>query len=112
MMKIVDSQKRWIPTYDLLSKKQENRILFLAEIHRSVPNKGYKIYLCFCDTVSMEFYIEEMVGSELIMIEDDNLAAELEALIDLYGLKTFSALKPWVEQPMVPHPEKRIIVSG
>lgn len=101
--KLVDSTKKWMQTVDKDGRKQDSKILFLAEIHQSVPNKGYRIYVAFCDTINMQFYIEELIGGQLHYIDNDLLAEELNAFLDSKQIKTFKALHPWIEQPMVPH---------
>lgn len=101
--KLVDSTKRWMKTMTPAGMMESGKILFLAEIHYSVPNKGYRIFVAFCDVLTMQFYIEELVGSSLRFIEDDNLAEDLNNFLDRHSIKTFKAMQPWCEQPMVPH---------
>lgn len=110
--KMIDTNKRWMKTMTPEGKYSEGKILFLAEIHYTVPNKGYRIFIAFCDTVSMQFYIEELLGGSLYYIEDDRLAEDLNRFLDMHSIKTFKALAPWVEQPMSPHQlsERKIFV--
>lgn len=112
--KLIDTHKRWMPTMKPSGKVdvEEMKLLFLAEIHYSVPNKGYRVFIAFCDVNSMKFYIEEVLGSQLVYIEDDLLAEDLNYFLDLHQLKTFKAMAPWIEQPMVPYQEsaKKIFI--
>ncbi len=101
--KITDSTKRWMKTMTPAGMLEHGKILFLAEIHHTIPNKGYRVYIAFCDVTTMQFYIEELVGSGLRFIEEDRLAEDLNNFLDMHGIKTFKAMQPWCEQPMVPY---------
>lgn len=55
-------------------------------VHLATARKGIREYMCFIDVQTNKCYIEEITGSQLEFIHDDELAFDLAKFFEEKGL--------------------------